>query len=123
MQVAWGHGTLEDCAMTVKATVVSRPRPDRAVLDCGSKALAADLSQSDGHGHLTAYPDAVITRLTEEHAVVDLSSSDARPEIGETVWVIPNHACVVSNLFDFVYLVRGADQVEKVMVTSRGALT
>ena len=42
MQVAFGHGTLENCALTVKATVVSRPTDDRAVLDAGSKALAAD---------------------------------------------------------------------------------
>lgn len=123
MQVAWGHGTLDDCALTVKATVVSRPTPDRAVLDAGSKALAADLASSPGHGHIAAYPEAVITALSEEHAVVDLSGCAARPEIGETVWVIPNHACVVSNLFDTVYLRRGEQPIERVQVTSRGALT
>ena len=43
MQVAWGLGTWDDCAMTVLATVVSRPTETRAILDAGSKALAADL--------------------------------------------------------------------------------
>ena len=33
MQVSFGHGTLDDCAMTVVATVVSRPTADRAILD------------------------------------------------------------------------------------------
>ncbi|MFZ9131813.1 MAG: alanine racemase, partial [Gemmobacter sp.] len=42
MQVGWGHGALEGCALSVVATVVSRPTPDRAILDAGSKALAAD---------------------------------------------------------------------------------
>jgi D-serine deaminase-like pyridoxal phosphate-dependent protein len=124
MQVALGHGTLEDCALTVKATVVSRPTPARAVLDAGSKALAADPVPPPftGHGHLVEYPAAVVTALSEEHAVVDLTACDARPRIGEAVRVIPNHACVVTNLFDEVHLVRG-DRVEEIArVTSRGKL-
>lgn len=124
MQVAWGHGTLDDCALTVKATVVSRPTPTRAILDAGSKALAADPVPPPftGHGHILEYPDAVITGLSEEHAVVDLSSSDARPRIGDTVRIIPNHACVVSNLFDVVHLVRRNELVSIAAVTSRGKL-
>lgn len=123
MQVAWGHCTLDDCALTVLATVVSRPTTDRAVLDCGSKALAADQSPLPGHGHLPAYPGAVVAALSEEHAVVDLSACTTRPEIGDRVRVIPNHACVVSNLFDAVHLMRG-DQVDEIAaITSRGKLT
>ncbi|TNF19086.1 MAG: D-TA family PLP-dependent enzyme [Rhodobacteraceae bacterium] len=124
MQVAWGHGTLEDCALTVKATVVSRPTPDRAVLDTGSKALAADPVPAPfaGHGHILEYPEAILAGLSEEHGVVDLAACAARPGIGETVRVIPNHACVVSNLFDRVYLIRG-DRVEReAEITSRGKL-
>lgn len=124
MQVSWGHGTIDDCALTVKATVVSRPTPDRAVLDTGSKALAADKAPEPmlGHGHIVEYPDAIIQGLSEEHAVVDLTGCKTKPKIGETVRVIPNHACVISNLFDHVYLVRG-DQVERrADVTSRGKL-
>ncbi|MBD3678536.1 MAG: D-TA family PLP-dependent enzyme [Rhodobacteraceae bacterium] len=124
MQVAWGHGTLEDCALTVKATVVSRPTENRAVLDAGSKALAADPvpAPETGHGHILGYPEAVITGLSEEHAIVDLSGCAKRPVIGETVRVIPNHACVVSNLFDRVYLIRGNTVEEIAEVTSRGKL-
>ncbi len=124
MQVALGHGALEDCALTVKATVVSRPTDSRAVLDSGSKALAADKAPdpATGHGHIVEYPEAIVTGLSEEHAIVDLSACAARPAVGETVRVIPNHACVVSNLFDTVYLVRG-DLVEReASVTSRGRL-
>jgi D-serine deaminase-like pyridoxal phosphate-dependent protein len=122
MQVAWGHGTLGDCAMTVLATVVSRPTPDRAILDAGSKALAADLSPLPGHGHLTAFPDATVTQLSEEHATVDLSACGVRPAIGDRVRIIPNHACVVSNLFDRVHLIRGKTVEEIAPVTSRGRL-
>lgn len=123
MQVAFGLGGWDDCALTVLATVVSRPTDTRAILDSGSKALAADLCPLPGHGRITAYPDAVITGLSEEHGHVDLSASVDRPVIGERVRVIPNHACVVTNLFDRVHLIRG-DRVEEVAtVTSRGKLT
>ncbi|NCO87988.1 MAG: D-TA family PLP-dependent enzyme [Rhodobacterales bacterium] len=122
MQVAFGHGTFDDCALTVRATVVSRPTPTRAVLDAGSKALAADLCSLPGHGHIPAYPQAVITSLSEEHAVVDLAPCAARPQIGEVVAVIPNHACVVSNLFDRVWLARGDAVTGAADVTSRGRL-
>ena len=33
---------LEDCALRVVSTVVSRPTPDRAILDAGSKTLSSD---------------------------------------------------------------------------------
>jgi len=123
MQVGWGAATLADCALTVLTTVVSRPTATRAILDAGSKALAADQGPLPGHGHITAYPQAVITQLNEEHAIVDLSASPTRPRIGEVVRVIPNHACVVTNLFDEVHLIRGDTVEEVARVTSRGKLT
>ena len=39
MQVTAGAATWDDCAMKVRATVVSRPTDDRAVLDTGSKVM------------------------------------------------------------------------------------
>ncbi|TCQ10604.1 D-serine deaminase-like pyridoxal phosphate-dependent protein [Rhizobium sp. PP-F2F-G36] len=96
-----GHCTLDDCAMQVLATVVARPTPDRAVLDAGSKALTSDLLGFSDYGVIVDYPDAVIIGLSEEHGVVDLSRvTGARPEIGDKVLIVPNHTCVVSNLFD-----------------------
>lgn len=122
MQVAWGHGALAYCALTVLATVVSRPTPDRAILDSGSKALAADACGAPGFGHIVGYPDAVITALSEEHGTVDLSACAARPEIGERVRVIPNHCCVVTNLFDHVHLIRDTEVEERAAITSRGKI-
>lgn len=123
MQVGWGAATLDDCALTVLTTVVSRPTATRAILDAGSKALAADTGPLPGHGHLPAYPQAIVTQLNEEHGIVDLTACPARPRIGDRLRVIPNHACVVTNLFDEVHLIRG-DVVEEVArITSRGRLT
>jgi D-serine deaminase-like pyridoxal phosphate-dependent protein len=123
MQVGWGHGTLDDCALTVLATVVSRPTPDRAVIDAGSKALAADTASLPGYGHVIEYPAAAVTSLSEEHGILNLSACAVRPAIGERVRVIPNHACVVSNLFDVVHLSRAGQVVSAEPVTSRGRMT
>jgi len=124
MMVAAGAATLEDCAMTVLATVVSRPTPDRAVLDSGAKSLAADLlGPGQGHGHIREYPDALIEQLHEEHGVVDLSRCTGRPTIGERLRIVPNHTCVVTNLHDRVWGVRG-ETVEKAWdVAARGRST
>lgn len=119
-QVTRGACALADCAMTVAATVVSRPTTTRAILDAGSKALTSDLLGMSGYGLLRDYPDAVITGLSEEHGHVDLSACARKPEIGETVSVIPNHACVVTNMFDEIVLHRGGADMRCVKVDARG---
>jgi D-serine deaminase-like pyridoxal phosphate-dependent protein len=53
------------------------------------------------------YPDAVVTGLSEEHGIVDLSACRERPGVGDVVNVVPNHCCVVSNMVDEVYGIRG----------------
>ncbi|MBL4916541.1 D-TA family PLP-dependent enzyme [Szabonella alba] len=120
MQVAAGLGTIQDCALSVLLTVASRPTENRATLDGGSKALAADICAAPGHGHILEHPDAIVTKLSEEHAVVDLAACAEKPGIGARVRVIPNHVCVVVNLFDKVHLMRG-NKVEQVLdVSARG---
>jgi D-serine deaminase-like pyridoxal phosphate-dependent protein len=119
-QAAAGVGTLEDCALRVLATVVSRPTAERLVVDAGSKTLSSDTLGMDGFGHVVEYPRLVIERFSEEHGHVDGAASNARPTIGERVTIIPNHACAVSNLHDVVYGVRG-DRVERAFaVAARG---
>lgn len=119
-QVAKGVGGFEDCALTVLATVVSRPTEDRAIIDAGSKALTSDTLGMTGFGLIEAYPDAVIVGLSEEHGTIDLSACAIKPNIGDKIRIIPNHACVVSNLFDQVNLISGDRLVETVDVGARG---
>jgi D-serine deaminase-like pyridoxal phosphate-dependent protein len=120
MVVASGTATWDNCAMRVRSTVVSRPTDARAILDAGTKVLTSDQYGMKGYGHLLEYPEAVITNLSEEHGIVDLSACPERPTVGEVVRVVPNHCCVVSNMVDEVYGVRGG-QVETVWpVAARG---
>lgn len=122
-QVEAGAATYADCALVVRATVISRPTPDRAIIDAGSKALTSDLLGLEGYGYVVEYPAAVIRALSEEHGIVDLGGCDARPEIGDVIEIIPNHACPVSNLYDFVYLAKDGHIIETVPVAARGKLT
>ncbi|HSL31438.1 MAG TPA: alanine racemase, partial [Anaerolineales bacterium] len=62
-----GAVTLETCGLKIIATVVSRPTPDRGILDAGSKTLSSDLHGLDGYGYICEYPEARLYALTEEH--------------------------------------------------------
>jgi D-serine deaminase-like pyridoxal phosphate-dependent protein len=96
-----GHCTEADCAMTILATVVSRPTPGRAVIDAGVKTLTSDLLGFSDYGLVVGFPGAVIKALSEEHGVLDISAcNDIFPGIGEKIHIIPNHTCVVTNMFD-----------------------
>lgn len=106
----------------VLATVVSRPTEERAILDTGSKTLSSDMLGLAGYGALLEYPEAIISSLSEEHGTVDLTGCARKPVIGELVTVVPNHCCVVVNLFEQLVGVRDG-RVEVVWpVAARGSL-
>jgi len=117
-----GAMSLEDCAFRVLTTVVSRPVPERGILDGGSKTFSSDLSGLEGHGLLIEYPEAEFYGMSEEHGYVDFSRCQRRPEIGERVTVIPNHVCVVTNLFDEIIGVRQGEVEVVWPVAARGKL-
>jgi len=118
-----GAVTLDTCALRIITTVVSRPTSDRGILDAGSKTLSSDLHGLEGYGYICEYPEAKIYALTEEHGHVDFSACARKPEIGERVSIIPNHCCVVTNLFDEFIGMRN-DQVEVTwQVAARGTVT
>ncbi len=112
----------EDCALLVLATVVSRPTPERGILDAGSKSLSMDLHGLDGYGYLCEYPEAKMYQLAEEHGYVDFSACVNKPQIGERVSIIPNHCCVVSNLFDEVIGARNGQVEITWRVAARGTV-
>ena len=120
-----GSVPLEDCALRVRATVVSRPTDDRGILDSGSKTLTNDRAEdvdSDERGLIVEYPDARIYALSEEHGHVDFSACARRPEVGEMVTIVPNHACGCTNLHDEVVVHRSGRIVGVWPVAARGKI-
>lgn len=117
------HGRIgpERCAARVVATVVSRPAPDRAIIDAGSKALAMDPSASHaGHGYIVGHPEATVARISEEHGVVLLPPDEPGFEVGDRVEVIPNHICPAINLTDELLVARDGQIVDRWQVAARG---
>ena len=81
-QVALGAATLDDCALTVMARVVSKPAADRIIFDSGSKTLTNDgargFTPAPGFGVVirddgTPDTNLLIERLSEEHATVKVA--------------------------------------------------
>ena len=114
----------EDCALTVLATVISNAIPGQAVIDAGAKALGREplrgADSPDGFGSLVEHPEVVVSRMSEEHGVLDLSRTSWRPQVGERVRVIPNHVCIVVHLNDVVAGVRGDVVETSWLVSARG---
>ena len=119
-QVEYGAASLDDCALSIRATVVSRPTADRVIVDAGSKTLSSDVMNIDGHGTVLEYPAARLYQMSEEHGNLDFSGESSRPAIGEVLTIIPNHACAVSNLHDVVYGVVGETVERTYPVAARG---
>ena len=123
MQVEAGVATLDDCALHIYSTVVSRAGPERGILDAGSKTLTSDPGGGlDGYGLILEHPEAKIARFAEEHGFLDLARSNTRPNVGDVVRIVPNHVCVVVNMLDEVVMVRGDEIVGTLPVAARGKL-
>ena len=128
-QMCIGQATPDTCALSVLATVISRPTADRAVLDAGSKALFSEPARNnfalqgyDGYGFIREAPAAQISSLSEEHAVVLVPDGVAFPAIGEQVRIIPNHVCPCVNLHDELLLLDGAAVAEMLPIAARGKI-
>jgi len=91
----------------VVATVVSTPAADRAVIDAGSKALAADsrLSLLRGYGIVPGCEDLVLERMSEEHGMLVATAGRTRLRIGDRLVVVPAHCCTTVNLHPAVLMV------------------
>lgn len=115
-----------DCAAVIVATVVSNAVPGKCVIDAGNKTLTSDLClgvKERGHGLIVEYPQAKISRLSEEHGEVDLSQCDKRPKLGERVQVIMNHICPCVNLQEAAWLRDAGGALERLPVDARGRLS
>jgi D-serine deaminase-like pyridoxal phosphate-dependent protein len=122
MMLACGAATLDDCALNVFTTVVSRAGLERGILDAGSKTLTSDTGGLDGHGLILEHPQARIKGFAEEHGFLDLAGVNDKPKVGDIVRVIPNHVCVVVNMVDRLIAVRNNQIVDVLPVAARGKL-
>lgn len=132
MQVALGSCSLDACALTVLARVVSR-KPDGqggwwVFLDAGKKALATDQGYGTrGYGQLLYHPasriplpHAVLERLSEEHGWMHVRGSSTL-QIGDRVQIVPNHACLIAPLLRRFYVLEGEEVMAEWSVAEAAA--
>ena len=120
-QVALGVATLEQCALSVLGTVTARPTPTRAILDSGSKALAAErlTPLTPDLGIVAGHPQLRVARLYEEHAILE-ADEPFELETGERLRLIPNHACTAANLHERIVVTRDGEAVAEWPIDARG---
>ncbi|MGA2665839.1 MAG: alanine racemase [Nitrososphaerales archaeon] len=114
-----GVATMQDCALTVVTTVMSKPGPQRAVVDAGSKAFNFDMglfpSPFDREG-------VVMDHFSEEHGWLQLSGPGTGVKIGDRIRFVPVHCCTAVNQHEEFVAIRG-DAVERTIpVLARGKM-
>jgi D-serine deaminase-like pyridoxal phosphate-dependent protein len=125
LQVALGTTGPEGCALSVAATVVSRPAPDRAVIDAGSKTMGLDKGAHssdllDSYGTLIDV-DGSLARLSEEHGILRIPA-DSSLAVGDRIRIVPNHVCTVTNLGRRFYGLRGDRVSEAITIDAAGGV-
>ncbi len=119
-QLDVGLAQPEDCALRVVTTVVAKPDEETVICDVGTKSLTSDMCHHrKGYGYIDQYPDMEVYALNEEHAFVRQAGGNPL-RIGEKITIVPNHACVVTNLARKVYGVRGGRLERMIPIDARG---
>jgi D-serine deaminase-like pyridoxal phosphate-dependent protein len=119
-QVAFGATTVERCALTVLASVVSsQPGAGRSIVDAGALALSKDPGPTDlGHASMGAVfadyaagrlePDLHLTALSQEHGHLQ-----GELPVGTRLRILPNHSCLTAAQFDAYWVVEGDRVVDR----------
>lgn len=102
-------------ALFVLTTVMSRPRPEVAIVDAGLKASSVD----SGMPTVWERPGLTYTRASDEHGWVEGAPA---PALGEKLLLVPGHCDPTVNLYDWYVCVRGNVVEKRWPITARGAL-
>jgi D-serine deaminase-like pyridoxal phosphate-dependent protein len=116
-QVALGSATLERCALTVLARVVTVRHDGVAIIDAGVKAMSSDMSVA-GNGFGIAGQGLEFAAANEEHGYLQ-GPGAARLRVGDLLRIVPNHACGTVNMFSGAYAVEGDQAVERWPIVAR----
>ena len=116
-QSVLGSCAVRDCAVTVVASVVSRPAGhDHAVVDAGALAMSRDPGPDEA-GFGRAFADYAAGRLDDDLRLVSLSQEhgivSGRPRVGDRLRLLPNHSCLTVAQFDEYHVVRGTEVVDR----------
>ncbi len=83
-----------DFALTILATVVSRPTRDRAVIDAGRKAMNIEIHRPQ----VVDRPGVEVEWLSAEHGILKLSDDASDLKVGDLIELIPGYADLTTML-------------------------
>jgi len=105
-------------ALTVLATVTSRPTPTRIVVDAGKKTMSGDAALPAPRG----LPPMRAIKLSAEHAKIELVQPSAAPEIGDKIELVVGYSDTTVHLHEEIVAVRDG-RIEAVWaVAGRGKI-
>lgn len=105
-------------ALTIQATVVSRPTPDRAIIDAGRKTMNMELELPE----VLDRPGIHVERLSAEHGQLKLAPEAQNLAIGDRLTLIPGYGDFTTVLHNEFYATRNG-KVEAVWpIAARGYL-
>ncbi len=106
-------------ALSIVATVVSRPAADRAIVDAGRKAMNMEVHIPIVKDH----PGLRIAGLSAEHGTLEVAASASNLAVGDRLEFIPGYADLTTVLFNHFYGFRGGRLTEILPIEARGLLT
>ena len=102
-------------ALFLAATVVSRPTPDRVILDAGMKSVTQEFGLPE-----VVWPRGLrVVGLSEEH-VKCVADAPCALAPGDQVWLLPTHCCTTVNLHDRYWCVRDGRLIATWPIEGRG---
>jgi D-serine deaminase-like pyridoxal phosphate-dependent protein len=104
-------------SLFVWTTVMSRPAPDRAIVDAGLKASSVD----SGMPQVAGDPAVQYVKASDEHGVLRLAGARGYA-LGDKLKLIPGHCDPTVNLYDHYVCVRGGKVEALWPIAARGAL-
>jgi D-serine deaminase-like pyridoxal phosphate-dependent protein len=113
------EGVRFESALVAVATVISRPAPDRAVVDAGLKTLSND----SGPARPVDAPGWTYAHAGDEHGVLTpVGDAGARRDlaVGDRVSLMPSHIDTTVNLHDVLYAHRAGVIEAEWRVAARG---
>ena len=106
-------------ALTLLATVTSRPTPTRIILDAGKKAMSSDAAPPRPLGLASSTPVA----LSAEHTTVILDSPSAPPAIGDKVQFVVGYSDTTVHLHEKIHAHRNGQIEQSWSVQARGRIS
>jgi D-serine deaminase-like pyridoxal phosphate-dependent protein len=130
-QVQLGVCDVNDCALTVLASIIShQPGAQHFITDAGALALSKDfgathirndmglgiLYEDYDRKRLFAHLDVQVQSLSQEHGKIIIdryADIEGKFKVGERVRILEHHSCLTAANFDRYYVIRGNDVVDE----------